>query len=125
MQNQRVGYDIFFDVFYYLGTFSEPFSRANYQELNIRERHFAENMWSLLQSYSVQDHQQFFSIDDSQFLQILLSLYQPKTTKEDSLQSLMEACMHIRKQSSSQKVINMDMFSPDLDDPQPFQNLIT
>ena len=23
VQNQRVGYDIFFDVFYYLGTFSE------------------------------------------------------------------------------------------------------
>jgi hypothetical protein len=33
--------------------------------------------------------------------------------------------MHIRKQSSSQKVNNLDMFSPDLDDPQPFQNLIT
>ena len=47
-QYQKVGYDVFYDVFYYLGTFSESFQRVSYQDLNIRERLFAETLWSLL-----------------------------------------------------------------------------
>ncbi len=78
----KVGYDIFFDVFYYLGTFSEAFSRNKYQDLNIRERLFAETLWSLLQRYSGLD-QQFFTIDDTRFLQLLLSFYSPKSTSKD------------------------------------------
>jgi hypothetical protein len=48
---QRIGYDTFFDVFYYLGTFADPFSRAHYAKLSFRERNFAESLWGLLQAH--------------------------------------------------------------------------
>jgi len=70
---------VFYDVFYYLGTFSESFSRSNYQNLNIRERLFAETLWSLLSRQSSQEDQnQFFSLDETKFLNLMLSFYSPR-----------------------------------------------
>ena len=48
LMSARIGYDVFYDVFYCLGTFSEPFSRSEYINLSVRERHFAEKLWALL-----------------------------------------------------------------------------
>lgn len=95
--SQKVGYDSFYDVFYYLGTFTEEFSKHHYQELNIRERLFAETLWSLLSRSSGQDQNQFFSLDDTKLLQVMLSFYSPRsgTTKQAASMNLVEAVYQI------------------------------
>ena len=71
-------YEAFYDIFYYLGTFKASFSSSSYENLNFRERLFAESLWAISQKNSS-------TIDDTRLLILLLLFYSPGTGKKEQV----------------------------------------